>query len=288
MQRPCARFIPARAGNTTNIARCPVNGPVHPRTGGEHISLWLYCRNQNGSSPHGRGTRSRNWPRFWRETVHPRTGGEHDCSQRHSVLFDGSSPHGRGTLSGLLFSGLCFRFIPARAGNTLRPQFHTAIPTVHPRTGGEHLSAPTNSAKWIGSSPHGRGTLNEDGQVLASVRFIPARAGNTPGPPVGGRGRPVHPRTGGEHSAWCKISADGIGSSPHGRGTQITPMIKLICSRFIPARAGNTSAVLAPAVNLFGSSPHGRGTLLPGLVSQFKQRFIPARAGNTIAVLVVM
>ena len=114
-----------------------------------------------------------------------------------------------------------YRFIPAHAGNTLRPQRRVSLPTVHPRTRGEHVL-----------------------KVVADVvgrRFIPAHAGNTllvwriPASIA------VHPRTRGEHSssyANCRLVN---GSSPHTRGTLLSLALYALLRRFIPAHAGNTS-----------------------------------------------
>ena len=51
------RFIPARAGNTTKVARVCVQRAVHPRAGGEHNTKLFYLQLLSGSSPRGRGTR---------------------------------------------------------------------------------------------------------------------------------------------------------------------------------------------------------------------------------------
>ena len=98
------RFIPARAGNTIQLAPRPHD-----------------YRGQVGSSPHGRGTRAggrfrtidglavhprtggehmrlRTSPTRPRSAVHPRTGGEHVSGLAAiSLRLVGSSPHGRGT-----------------------------------------------------------------------------------------------------------------------------------------------------------------------------------------------
>ena len=56
---PCPkqpRFIPARAGNTSNLEPRPATSPVHPRACGEHQSPrsgWIHV---SGSSPRVRGT----------------------------------------------------------------------------------------------------------------------------------------------------------------------------------------------------------------------------------------
>ena len=91
------------------------------------------------------------------------------------------------------------------------------------------------------------------------------------------------------------------GSSPHGRGTHSGERKRAHRSRFIPARAGNTSHrhwhrsshPVHPRTggeharnflqhhSASGSSPHGRGTPHCAMSCVRVIRFIPARAGNT-------
>ena len=133
------------------------------------------------------------------------------------------------------------------------------------------------------------------------IRFIPARAGNTPRRHSGGGFPAVHPRASGEHhdGAVGKTSADG--SSPRERGTPGRPERFSQLGRFIPARAGNTCRhgqrqrrrpvhprasgehgdVRLSWLPLVGSSPRERGTRNAGKNKIAPRRFIPARAGNT-------
>ena len=133
------RFIPARAGNTLQEKETRLRAAVHPRTGGEHDADALKSVSTTGSSPHGRGThrtkcgcaplrrfipaRAGNTSYQVRvravTAVHPRTGGEHVALPEKLTLNGGSSPHGRGTLPRPRSCSSEFRFIPARAGNTL-------------------------------------------------------------------------------------------------------------------------------------------------------------------------
>ena len=121
------RFIPARAGNTRLLARTSTpECTVHPRAGGEH-----------------RDPTRRPGPGF--PPVHPRAGGEHLTLVPASIqtrMSYGSSPRGRGTRDTAhpdVQSRGPHRFIPARAGNTLRPACRT-------------------TGRNPGSSPRGRGT----------------------------------------------------------------------------------------------------------------------------------
>ena len=72
-----ARFIPARAGNTT--WKKPIKSPntVHPRSRGEHPMAPPQPWPSSGSSPLARGTLSCVESRTLMDTVHPRSRGEH-------------------------------------------------------------------------------------------------------------------------------------------------------------------------------------------------------------------
>ena len=152
-----------------------------------------------GSSPRGRGTHRRRHlrggvdrfiparagnthaaqSRASSSPVHPRAGGEHYDVRSICVALDGSSPRGRGTPAAFAGDDSCCRFIPARAGNT-RTSRSRADPTpVHPRAGGEHAFQLGPKGVLGGSSPRGRGTQLAEAPGAVSVRFIPARAGNT-------------------------------------------------------------------------------------------------------------
>ena len=235
-RHPCEsrhRFIPARAGNTRAMA--PMSGvfPVHPRAGGEHTNPTTTPRGYIGSSPRGRGTHtwSHAFGRLHRfiparagntrrspasaasSSVHPRAGGEHSTREPRKIQAHGSSPRGRGTPRDAGRVRRRGRFIPARAGNTGRPNRPIRASSVHPRAGGEHNRAVPRSSRSSGSSPRGRGTRFPRHVPTPPDRFIPARAGNTSQSIGSSRSTAVHPRAGGA----------------------------LRHERFIPARAGNTN-----------------------------------------------
>ena len=95
-ERPCARFIPACAGNASLIGQGLPSMTVHPRIRGERTRNQTVTTQLHGSSPHTRGTRhpspgssrpgrfipayagnARPHPtRFRDTTVHPRMRGE--------------------------------------------------------------------------------------------------------------------------------------------------------------------------------------------------------------------
>ena len=162
------------------------------------------------------------------------------------------------------------------------------------------------SGRWrrwhsSGSSPLARGTRRYQREARVRGRFIPARAGNTPGSASRPTPPPVHPRSRGEHPNPPKPIATIDGSSPLARGTRVWLGVAVGGSRFIPARAGNTDVgrrgrrhqavhprsrgehggELWRQVGMAGSSPLARGTPTRRTRQDGDGRFIPARAGNT-------
>ena len=234
------RFIPACAGNTTQLRLCSISVSVHPRVCGEHPAGLKAYSAVFGSSPRVRGTRpiapsvdSRNrfipacagntllsCPTPADGTVHPRVCGEHPELSFQSLEFGGSSPRVRGTRCRGFFLPRRIRFIPACAGNTSPPCRAARIRTVHPRVCGEH--------------GFHRGT------AVLRLRFIPACAGNTTVNPVTVAVTPVHPRVCGEHQSIAISSTHQNGSSPRVRGTRRPSYTDVEHGRFIPACAGNT------------------------------------------------
>ena len=175
--------------------------------------------------------------------------------------------------------------------------------TVHPRACGEHRGT-TGKTTWIaGSSPRLRGTRARDPALRRRKRFIPAPAGNTPGPGMSHRRWSVHPRACGEHVSVDGSSVFSCGSSPRLRGTRQGREAGGHRGRFIPAPAGNTRVMPSRAIlsavhpracgehggpegaykHHAGSSPRLRGTHVHGAGRVGWARFIPAPAGNTLA-----
>ena len=72
-------------------------------------------------------------------------------------------------------------------------------------------------------------------------RFIPAWAGNSDCDQGYAGSSPVHPRMGGEQLTDFGLMTMGIGSSPHGRGTESRSSFYRLRGRFIPAWAGNST-----------------------------------------------
>ena len=215
------RFIPARAGNTVTQDYRERNQAVHPRACGEHIC----CRNTFnlpiGSSPRVRGTHCMLWKTQRSKRFIPARAGNTPGGEDNLVMEYGSSPRVRGTpLSG---------------------QVLTLSGPVHPRAGGEHILAAILNMRAYGSSPRVRGTHVRGTGPARVYRFIPARAGNTSHASLMARRIAVHPRACGEHYNFRVDHNFGTGSSPRGRGTLSSHVNPILCKRFIPARAGNTS-----------------------------------------------
>ena len=174
----------------------------------------------NGSSPRMRGTHEHNnrlhehfrfIPAYAgnarsrpdnpiRRSVHPRVCGERDTELSGTAAINGSSPRMRGTHGNS--NGIVGwpRFIPAYAGNAVRPMANCGAVPVHPRVCGERFAMNSRASSFCGSSPRMRGTHPSSREEYFLRRFIPAYAGNAR------RSSPprclsaVHPRVCGERS----------------------------------------------------------------------------------------
>ena len=194
------RFIPARAGNSYGIKAAGLGTAVHPRPCGEQRKPGACLHVSSGSSPPVRGTvlinrknsciirfipaRAGNSniviQRRCAQAVHPRPCGEQCDRLEANVSNFGSSPPVRGTAKTQPMPRALHRFIPARAGNSsLRsPPEHTE--PVHPRPCGEQYQLKRDISGSSGSSPPVRGTEIKRRLMMLRLRFIPARAGNSP------------------------------------------------------------------------------------------------------------
>ncbi len=124
LHKPCAavRFIPAPAGDTTTMPTLTPVRAVHPRACGGHCSAAYFRASKPGSSPRLRGTRGASCRSCNASTVHPRACGGHNTLARTLPVVAGSSPRLRGTQFGRDRVFLLKRFIPAPAGDTVRPR----------------------------------------------------------------------------------------------------------------------------------------------------------------------
>ena len=174
------------------------------------------------------------------------------------------------------------------------------LPTAHPRIRGERFLRLRIMCRYVGSSPHTRGTRPLRDDVEVNARFIPAYAGNAQCSVFRSIEGAVHPRIRGERSSNNNNFFNGDGSSPHTRGTRGAAGEEPGQPRFIPAYAGNAAGresracprTVHPRIRgeralrglehlaEHGSSPHTRGT--PGFLHYVRHfhRFIPAYAGN--------
>ena len=273
-----------------------------------------------GSSPHTRGTldadigrasvgrfipacagnASRALTRRGPTSVHPRMRGERTRWWSNIATRGGLSPHTRGTLERHRRLLGLWRFIPAYARHTSEHDQKHSCRTVHPRMREERLVNSCRISSQRGSSPHMRGTHLVRMTQADHVRFIPAYAGNARAACSVSRRCSVHPRMRGERVIVPVGDPIARGSSPHARGTPSSAGPRRLCSRFIPACAGNATAapyssrrgsvhprmrgerLRGQAVDPppDGSSPHARGTPTSSNLVQHYSRFIPACAGN--------
>ena len=152
-----------------------------------------------------------------------------------------------------------------------------------------------------GSSPRGRGKLDQRRAAQGLGGLIPAWAGKTRPPRACGPDSRAHPRVGGENTTGSHSAGEPPGSSPRGRGKQPRHERRTAHPRLIPAWAGKTCPF--GVVEAFpgahprvggenggevcrsdghgGSSPRGRGKLTGALLSNGDRRLIPAWAGKT-------
>ena len=201
----------------------------------------------------------------------------------------------------LLFSYRITRIIPAHAGNSAYALLQRRMKADHPRACGELIIPVIEGMVDNGSSPRMRGTLVGDCDGIASIRIIPAHAGNSEQSEVRRTSTPDHPRACGELFVTHDSSYAYPGSSPRMRGTHLRHIPQRIPHRIIPAHAGNSvrrqrppcrtpdhpracGELLALALSIcfgIGSSPRMRGTPQATQSSPPHQRIIPAHAGNS-------
>ena len=153
----------------------------------------------------------------------------------------GSSPRGRGKRERDPARRRAMGLIPAWAGKTKGGTTLHQGSWAHPRVGGENALLICRLKSATGSSPRGRGKLQDFAARLQATGLIPAWAGKTAGVPWYADGRRAHPRVGGENlsSGWHPLK--GPGSSPRGRGKLTRGCVRYNPYGLIPAWAGKTS-----------------------------------------------
>ena len=152
--------------------------------------------------------------------AHPRSRGENRPPRGGQKTRRGSSPLTRGKPPPCRFAFDRGRLIPAHAGKTRAPFWHSACQAAHPRSRGENTTRPRPRRKGWGSSPLTRGKLSFLWCVVSDERLIPAHAGKTA---KNALKRSLTP-----------------GSSPLTRGKRSSTTLSLACQRLIPAHAGKT------------------------------------------------
>ena len=235
-----------------------------------------------------------------RSADHPRVRGERAAPGVTVAGMAGSSPRARGTPSRAVVQDPKSRIIPACAGNAARSSPRRTITADHPRVRGERMSTDAAPPKGSGSSPRARGTPPRRPQRLASLRIIPACAGNARRYSARNRTNSDHPRVRGERAAQRVRRGRERGSSPRARGTRDHRHAIAFVGRIIPACAGNAFPGSPPSVagadhprvrgervttrlnakTPRGSSPRARGTRLMRGGRTSDTRIIPACAGN--------
>ena len=125
-------------------------------------------------------------------------------------------------------------------GNTFCALNALMVESVHPHTGGEYHRSLKRCAITGGSSPHGWGIHRQRTGSQPIFRFIPTRVGNTNPSYYGALVKTVHPHTGGEYACLPSFWNRHNGSSPHGWGIHLIPLVSDHNVRFIPTRVGNT------------------------------------------------
>ena len=213
----------------------------------------------------------------------------------------GSSPLTRGKRRTTYLHENVGRLIPAHAGKTLGGLGEAAQGGAHPRSRGENLDGCHQYCHPSGSSPLTRGKPVACALGTLCPRLIPAHAGKTATDPYSRETLAAHPRSRGENGSAPSIISVRSGSSPLTRGKPDPYSYAAVKRGLIPAHAGKTVLVHAPAsygaahprsrgenfaglkdkLSSAGSSPLTRGkpVLTPPLIALV--RLIPAHAGKT-------
>ncbi len=222
------------------------------------------------------------------------------CPQ-NNVNNAGSSPHVRGTLVSTVNRTDSVGLIPACAGHSTILIPCSAGKWAHPRMCGALRTVYSDDVPQLGSSPHVRGT--QDAEVVSDDDggLIPACAGHSRSASQSRTSCRAHPRMCGALAKIYGITSDGLGSSPHVRGTRIQTKPVYSPQGLIPACAGHSAArawwgaarrahprmcgalrwVCSDSLSLRGSSPHVRGTQVSSLKVKSPLGLIPACAGHS-------
>ena len=172
--------------------------------------------------------------------AHPRACGENRVTVVAPESPEGSSPRVWGKRQRTAITGRPLRFIPARAGKTMRRARTPPSCRAHPRACGENIRPGWPSQPGHGSSPRVRGKPPVVRESRDLGGLIPARAGKTAATSTSTIEGAAHPRACGENVFWATSALLCLGSSPRVRG-KLRGFAALVArAGLIPARAGKT------------------------------------------------
>ena len=314
-------LIPARAGTTRRVYDSAEAAEAHPRSRGDHASLFFPARPFLGSSPLARGPPgctgsadprrglipARAGTTVWHRDsgsgggAHPRSRGDHMLFSCSMPPVAGSSPLARGPPKLLNRLACLVRLVPARAGTTGGGFAGVAAAEAHPRSRGDHTAVRFAVSVTAGSSPLARGPQRRMGICKHGRGLIPARAGTTGAAHFVLFLSGAHPRSRGDHLLLRRRFPRRGGSSPLARGPLGDASWLRLRRGLIPARAGTTLSGIwrlaspwahprsrgdhyEPAGIVHrdeGSSPLARGPPAPASCRDQVPGLIPARAGTT-------
>ena len=191
--------------------------------------------------------------------AHPRVGGENVEGVLLAATKGGSSPRGRGKRLPVRIPSHGAGLIPAWAGKTRSSACQGRNNRAHPRVGGENRWIWRARRSRSGSSPRGRGKLEDAVAAPVEDGLIPAWAGKTMGHGRRHHDGQAHPRVGGENAAMMRSVLPIQGSSPRGRGKPSTRPCKHSRDSAHPRVGGENAEDQTRNVYEPGSSPRGRG-----------------------------
>ena len=271
-----------------------------PLARGLPLGMWVH-RVGDGIIPARAGFTRRRHRDWVRRADHPRSRGVYRVSPGACRRPSGSSPLARGLRADSGGRSEVVGIIPARAGFTCGSPRIPVRAADHPRSRGVYDGRRRRRRPRAGSSPLARGLPGIPRRAVLAARIIPARAGFTSRPRLGGSRLRDHPRSRGVYMTTTRPGSPPSGSSPLARGLLgLLPGLGVVV-RIIPARAGFTSP--APGERIaaadhprsrgvyahdgsgssagIGSSPLARGLPPPTYYVTHTMWIIPARAGFT-------
>ena len=190
--------------------------------------------------------------------AHPRSRGENVTGTLVPGVQSGSSPLTRGKRAPRRGGNGARGLIPAHAGKTFSRLRWALWRRAHPRSRGENVRLELTRPALRGSSPLTRGKPTRSPTTLKKRGLIPAHAGKTR------RSRPcsvphwAHPRSRGENRPVGGTRSTRSGSSPLTRGKPARRRRSSPAAGLIPAHAGKTILVHAPASHS-AAHPRSRG-----------------------------